>query len=129
MFSLAPTGIYWFLKIHRAPGGPNANCWTPTPWSTKGLRLGSRRHFLLEGPIRKIRGWGAFCRYNDIITAQTWTVDVGSLTQGARRLHRLGLSLVPKRTNGRKATPTLGSPARRFLSGWRRGKHKAAVLV
>jgi PRC-barrel domain len=129
MFVLAPTDIDWFLNIHRAPGGPRANFWTPTPWSIKGLKPGDRLYFLLKSPIRKIGGWGAFCRYNHLTTEQTWTDDVGSSTQWTRRLQRLSLSIVAKKKNGREVTPTLATLVRRSLCGWRRGKHEAVVLV
>jgi hypothetical protein len=56
-------------------------------------------------------------------------IEVGSSTQWTRRLRRPGLSTVATRTNGGEAGPTLGALARRFLSGLRRGKEEAAVLV
>jgi hypothetical protein len=129
MFALAPTDIDWFLNIRSVPGGPKANFLTPTPWSIKGWKPGDRLYFLLKSPIRKIGGWGVFCRYNDMTIEQTWTDDVGSSTQWTRRLQRLRLSIVAKKTNGREATPTLAILARRFLCGWRRGKQVAAALV
>jgi hypothetical protein len=129
MFALAPTDIDWLLNIHSAPRGPKANFWTPTPWSIKGLKPGHRLYFLLKSPIRKIGAWGVFCRYNDMTIEQTWTDDVGSSTQWTRRLQRLRLSIVAKKTNGREATATLAILARRFLCGWRRGKHVAVALA
>ena len=129
MFALAPTDIDWFLNIRSVPGGPKANFWTTTPWSIKGWKPGDRLYFLLKSPIRKIGGWGAFCRYNDMTTEQTWTDNVGSSTQWTPRLQRLSLSIMAKKANGREDTPTLVTLARRFLCGWRRGKHEAAVLV
>jgi PRC-barrel domain len=56
-------------------------------------------------------------------------IEVGSSTQWTRRLQRPSLSTVATRTNGREAAPTLGALARRFLSGWHRGKEAAAFLV
>jgi PRC-barrel domain len=129
MFALAPTDIDWFLNIHSVPGGPKANFRTPAPWSIKGLKPGVRLYFLLKSPMRKIGGWGAFCRYNDMTTEQTWTDDVGSSTERTRRLQRLSLSIVAKKTNGREDTPTLATLAWRFLCGWRLGKHEAVVLA
>jgi hypothetical protein len=129
MFALAPPDIDWFLNIHGVPGGPKANFWTPNPWSIKGLKPGDRLYFLLKSPIRKIGVWGAVCRYNNMTTELIWTDDVGSSTQWTRHLQGLSLSIVTKKTNGREATPTFATLARRFVCGRRRGKHEAAVLV
>jgi PRC-barrel domain len=129
MFALAPTDIDWFLNMHGVPGGPKANFWTPNPWSIRGLKPEDLLYFLRKSPIRKIGGWGAFSRYIDMTIERGWTDEVGSSTQWTRRLRRLSLSIVAKKTNGRETTPTLGAVARRFFSGWRRGKHEAAVLV
>jgi PRC-barrel domain len=129
MFALAPTDIDWFLNVRSVPVAPNANFWTLTPWSTRGLKLGDLLYFLCKSSIRKIGGWGAFSRYVDMAIDQGWTDEMGSSTQWTRRLPRLSLSIVTKKKNGREATPTLASLARRFLCGWRRGQHEAAVLV
>ena len=121
MFALAPTDIDWFLNVRSVPVGPEANFSTPTPWSTRGLKPGDRLYFLL--------GWGAFSGYIHMTVEQARTDEVGSSTQWTRLLQRLSLSIVAKKTNGREATPTFATLARRFLCGWRRGKHEAAVLV
>jgi hypothetical protein len=50
-------------------------------------------------------------------------------TQRTPRLQRLSWSTLATKMKGRKAMPTFGASARRFLCGWRRDKEAAALVA
>ena len=129
MFALAATDIDWFLNLQSAPGGPKANFWTPTPWSIRRLKPGHRLYFLLKSLIRKIGGWGAFCRYIDMTIERGWADEVGSSTQwnsASAASEFVDRGDKDEWTRSHADVRRLGAA---LLCGWRRGKEEAAVLV
>lgn len=72
MIAIAPTDLDWFTQLRQGSLPELVNFWTPTPWNVRGLGTGDRLYFLLKAPIRKIGGFGAFVRYENLSVEHAW---------------------------------------------------------
>lgn len=93
VIAIGITDIDWFMQLRAANFVGEVNFWTPTPWRFKSLSPGELFYFLVKSPIRKVGGFGAFVRYEEMRASEAWdrygpgngVSDLGELIQ---RVHK-----------------------------------------
>jgi putative restriction endonuclease len=93
MIAIGITDIDWFMMMRGMNYIGEINFWTPTPWSFRALQPGELFYFLVKAPIRKVGGYGAFVRYEEMRASEAWyqyglgngVSDLGALIQ---RVHK-----------------------------------------